>query len=317
MFSNGICDCYSGSPGSCGPLVAHGAYDLGLSRGGAGATPVHYTIAMGQLGLFATFFVVLAMCFKINHRDGLAGAMLVLATAIKPQMGFFFLLFSLLRFRPRLWLSATVVGLALVAVSVGQLWIHHVDWIPSLQENYRTVFQPGALDAHPGESNDPGPGNPYANVLLNLQYPLSAMLPNPRAVNLLTLALTAAMGVYTLWVQKRNRGSRGELLTYAMVAVLGLLAVYHRSYDAVLLLLPLAWAFQSLRTPDRGLAILTIILISPFFLPTPDFPTQMAMAVRLPRPIIDNWWWRTLVMPYQVYALLLMAVCLFCAGVAQ
>jgi hypothetical protein len=211
-------------------------------------------------------------------------------------------------------MSGAAVGIPLLAIGVGQLWIHHVDWIPTLQGNYQTEFKPGALDAHPGESNDPGPSNPYANVLLNLQYPLSAMLSNPRAVNLLTLGLTTAMGVFTLWTQRGNRDSRGEVLTYAMIAVLGLLAVYHRSYDAVLLVLPLAWALQSLRTPDRPLAILTIIFISPFFLPTPDLPTQMAIAVRLPQSIIDSWWWRILVMPYQVYALLLMAVCLLCAA---
>ena len=55
-------------------------------------SPIHLDISQGHVCLLAAFFVVLALRFDIESRDGLVGTILVLATATKPQMGFFFLL---------------------------------------------------------------------------------------------------------------------------------------------------------------------------------------------------------------------------------
>ena len=247
------------------------------------------------------------MLFQAKQCDWLVGLTLVMATAIKPQMGLFFLLYALCGLRWQTWAWAAIAGVTLWAIGVGQLWIHHIDWVSSLQEGYRQTLQPGGL-------NDPTPANPSTHLMLNLQYPLNMLIPHPAVANILALAFAAIMAGFALWAQRRNKDRRGTTLTYAIIAVLSLLAVYHRCYDAVLLLLPLAWAFMSLETPDRRLAILAIIFMLPFLVPGPIALAVMAEAGRIPHSISGTWWWRLLIMPHQVYALLLLAICLVCAA---
>ena len=280
---------------------------LGFMAAALALAPLHVTISQGQLGIFVAFCVVLAMFFEARRRDWLVGAMLVLATAIKPQMGIFFLLFALCRLRWRTWASAAIVGTALLTIGVGQMWMHNVDWIASLHDNFQSTFKPGAL-------NDPSTANPSTYLMLNLQYPLNMVLLNSSLANIVALGFAAVVGGFTLWFGRRNGDHRGETLTYAIVAVLTLLAVYHRCYDAVLLLLPLAWAFLSLQTSDRRWAILTIIFTLPFLVPGPTILAVMADAGRIPCVISDSWWWRLIVMPHQVYALVLLEICLLMAA---
>ena len=171
---------------------------------------------------------------------------------------------------------------------------------------------PGAFQAR--RRNDSGPANPTACYLLNLQYPLSLLLRSTAGAHLLTLGLAAAAGGATLWLQRRNTDRRGKLLTYSLIAVWGLLAVHNHSYGAALLVLPLAWAFQTLPTPDRPLAVLTILFSSPLCFPGVDIFDKLFRIGWVSQPVYEAWWWRTFVMPHRVYALVAVAACLFCAA---
>ena len=61
-----------------------------------------------------------------------------------------------------------------------------------------------------------------------------------------------------------------ELLELGALAVSSLLPIYHRFYDASLLVLPLCWAFVSLRKTGgrtRKVAAAALLLMTPFLIP--------------------------------------------------
>ena len=221
--------------------------------------PLHNCISLGQLVVPGLFLIVLGIYFETRHRDGLAGIMFVLATALKPQLGFFFLLFALSRLRWRTWLSAAIVGTILLVVSLGQLYFNHINWISSIQEDYRVAFQPGGVC-------DPSLANPTNFAMADLRVPLRLLFQNAAIASGLALGLAAVTGCAALWTLGKTRDRRTALLAYSIVAVFSLLAVYHGNSDAASLVLPLLWAFMSLKTSDRPIAILAIVFTVPFYI---------------------------------------------------
>jgi hypothetical protein len=269
--------------------------------------PTAHNIIIGQLAIPATFLIVLGLYCETRQRDWLAGVMLALATCVKPQMGVFFLLLALSHWRWRTWLSAAVVGVTLVVVSLGQLYIHHIDWISTLQENYRLLFSPGGL-------NDSSSANSIDYGMVDLQIPLRLLFSNNMLISFSALGLAGAMALATLWMLGKPRNRRDEVLAYSIVAVFSLLAVYHKHYDAILLALPLLWAFMSLQTSNRWPAVLTIVSTAPFyFVSWTGFLARAIMAGYLPQWIRAAWWWRILLVPHYAYALAFLAACLFYA----
>jgi hypothetical protein len=93
------------------------------------------------------------------------------------------------------------------------------------------------------------------------------------------------------------------------------MVAYHRFYDAVLLLIPLAWAISAIaqrRTVAAAWGVL--LLMVPFFLNAATVLKVMEQRAPLPAWLLDQWWWNTLVLPQQAWALLGMAVLLILAG---
>lgn len=85
--------------------------------------------------------------------------------------------------------------------------------------------------------------------------------------------------------------------------------VYHRYYDAALLLLPLAWAIGAVssgRRPVLGWCLL--ILSVPIFVNWATVMKYVEARAALPAWMLDEWWWNGLLMPLQAWSLLLMSV---------
>ena len=108
---------------------------------------------------------------------------------------------------------------------------------------------------------------------------------------------------------EREAGNDRELLELSTIAVISLLPVYHRFYDATLLVLPLCWAFVWLRR-ERASAALSLGLMLPFLIPGGTLLETMQIAGRIPRALTNHWWWEAVVMPHQVWALLFLSIVL-------
>jgi len=266
-----------------------------------------------------------------NRHDVMAGALLGLAVAIKPQMGGLFVLYLLLRrhWKATAWASAVVAVIVLIGLVRLQ---GTAGWIGDLKENLRS-FRFGGI-------GDPSQSNCFAYQLINLHYLLHTFIDSRVLVNALVYIVTGVSALFAVamalkgsntWKQQRNRRNikprkvpvpvlleplkskqiATEFSLLSVLAVLSLLVVYHRFYDATLLFIPLVWvATRFVQKPLGVVFWVSVIMLLPFLVPG---PAMLYLLVRegMVSPMVSNsWWWRSLVMPHEVWALCGLLACL-------
>jgi hypothetical protein len=193
--------------------------------------------ALGNTAGIAVSLCMIAVWCFLKERFLLAGVLcLALSLAIKPHdaglVWLFFLLAGGVHRKRALQTLAVTVVLSLAAI----LWVSHAapHWMPELRANLSETL------AH-GDLNDPGPASiafGHANMVIDLQSAISIFRDDPRIYNpasyLVCGALLLVWSVRTL----RSRFSLARAwLALGAVVPLAMLATYHRSYDAKLLLL--------------------------------------------------------------------------------
>ena len=70
-----------------------------------------------------------------------------------------------------------------------------------------------------------------------------------------------------------------------------LLPVYHRNYDAALLIFPLLWSLSPAAPQVHVHQRLALILMAPFAVPGAWMLESMQNAGRLPHYLTAEWWW--------------------------
>jgi hypothetical protein len=269
--------------------------------------PLRTTIASGQTGIAATAAIVSAVLLQRSGRGVAAGVMLGLATAVKVQLGLPFLLYVLWRRRWPTVGAATIVPVALTVVSVVRMAVAGVLWPTSWANNLTVLSAPGGI-------NDPGMLNPQRYSLVNLQYLLESLGVGGSWLVIITFGSIAAAGLVMVCLI-RGRYPHQELLALSIVAILGLLATYHRYYDAVILALPLAWAFCAVRSARQWQAIAILLLCSVFILPIPTNLWDLQQAGSLPTWLVGNVLWEPVILAHEVWALVLMVPVLIWAAI--
>src|ERR1700677_46936 len=99
--------------------------------------------------------------------------------------------------------------------------------------------------------------------MINLQVVFSSLSAGRSLANGLALGCVACLAGVWLWLCIKQR--RHELLEISTLFVLSLLPVYHRFYDAALLIWPLCGSI--LVVTRRSITLFMIALIFPFFIP--------------------------------------------------
>jgi hypothetical protein len=97
------------------------------------------------------------------------------------------------------------------------------------------------------------------------------------------------------------------------VAGLSLFPLYHRLYDAFLLILPMGWALMEFYGPQRKGARGALLLMLPFLVPGGTILEHLQFHERIPRTIAHSWYWTGVVMPHEIWFLLLLSLLLLCS----
>ena len=187
-------------------------------------------------GLVVSLTVIAVYCFLQNRFVPAGILCLAIALAMKPHDAgpiwlYFFLVGGVHRRRAVQTFALTAV-IAVAAV----LWLSHVapHWLQEYHSNLLTVTSPGGRD-NPGPTTQGGRG---IGQIISLQAILSLIWDNARFYNLAALLLSAPLIV--IWCVKTLRsGFSPRLAWFALASIvpLTMLPVYHRTYDARLLLL--------------------------------------------------------------------------------
>lgn len=264
--------------------------------------PAYETTKLGQTPIACTAALVAAMLLERRGLSRRAGLLYGLCAAIKVQIGLPFLAYVLWR---RRWGAAAVAG-ALLMVSTGAAVLRMETAAPSWAGSWSANL---AQTATGGGANDPSPLNPMRSGMINLQYPLHVVIQSPVMVNGLTLVLVGVGALATVRLIRGGDSAR-ELLALSLVAVLTLLVVYHRNYDAVLLAIPIAWACGVLHTEARWQGVVLLVLAANYLAPTPMALEWLERQALLPGWLTKGWLWELVLLPQQVWVLVLMTLVL-------
>ncbi len=242
----------------------------------------------------------------------LAGVAIGFAAIIKPQLGLLFLVYELGRLR---WRSVAggLAGIALL-LSVGAVRLS-VAGIPWWESWVR----------HMGEFATVGDGNPtdtahFRYQMINLAYPLYAMLRDGPVPAMLVYAILGALCLAYFIVDLRRGRERGEghgeLLSLSMTACVTLLIAYHRAYDAVILAIPLAMAWRGVFAgrhddsphlesyPGRTAYILILVLLLPFLAPGAGILSRAEELSWVPGWLSGTLLWKGVIVPHATWSLL-------------
>ena len=206
-------------------------------------------LGMGNPATFACALAVIGtMLFLIGRYVPLGAVLLTLSLAVKPQVAGLIIVYLLVRGVGRRWAALSLAGgFAFLMAGILVLEMHPAsrNWLPSLRANLAECVMPGRV-------NDPTPANPQVG-LTNLQTLTSVFLANPRAWS--AVALGIALVLFVLWVavvRKLESGVPNHFLALPPLLVWSLFPVYHRSCDALILLL----SFPMIVTVLRGRKVL-------------------------------------------------------------
>lgn len=194
-------------------------------------------LLLGNSAGLVVSLCTIAVCCLVRQRFVLIGiACLAIAMVMKPQdAGLPWLYFLLAGGTHRKRALATLALVICLSVPAA-LWIAWVapHWPHDLNQELATTSQRG-------EENDPGPasaGGHGIGMIINLQAAVSTIKDDPRVYNIASYCICG--GLLAFWVFRTLRAPLSEQNAWyaiAAVAALTMLPVYHRAYDARLLLL--------------------------------------------------------------------------------
>ncbi len=262
--------------------------------------PFHTGLANGNSTVLVVGACAAAIWAAQNRRDVTAGILFGVACSLKPQIGALLVLYYLAQRRWRLFATAVACAAGLVLVAVLYLQFRGVSWIQDYLHNAKGFVSANQID-------DFSSANPIRFTLINLQVPLFSITGHSSSANLLAFAIGGFLLCTWLYLITRARDNTPELLSLAAISVIGLLPVYHRFYDAVLLVVPLCWCMTGVAGRLKTIVRISLLLMTPFLIPGTVLLQQFARNGRVPDAVMDSWWWNCIVMPHETWALLLLS----------
>lgn len=262
-------------------------------------------LAIGNpAGVTVGLCVIAAWCF-INKRFAPVGVLcLAISLALKPHDAGLVWLFFLLAGGAFRKLALRVLLVVVVSALPFVLWVTHVSphWMQELHSSLQWFEARGGI-------NDPGPASftsPGVIRAIDLQATISVFKDDPRFYNSLSYTLCGALLLaWSITVLRSRRDSAKAWLALAAVAALSMLPIYHRPYDAKLLLLTvpgcaMLWAEGGLigwiavlvtasgilSTGDLPLALLSMLERNIHLAPGGVFGELVTVTILRPTPLI-------------------------------
>ena len=215
---------------SCAPILSGSLIAFLL------ANSVEVVIIGNPAGIAVALCAMAVWCFLRDRLVQIGVLCLAVSLAIKPQdAGLVWLYFLLAGGVYRKRALQTVLVAAVFSLPV-VLWVGHVapNWMHEMFSNV------SAYSAH-GGINDPGPASAGARgigLVVNLQRVISAIWDDPHIYNPVSYLICAPLVLIWVFVTLLSRSSPPRmLLGIAAIAALSMLPVYHRGYDAKLIVL--------------------------------------------------------------------------------
>jgi len=264
--------------------------------------PLHTGLATGNISMAAAALAGLLFCEMHAGHKWAAGICLAAIVGLKPQIGLPLLIYYAFR---SFWLPCGIAtGGTLLSFAIGALRLSRLGtvWTYDFFRNTRVFVGSNLFD-------DFSQRNPIRFTLIDLQVPFSYLVQDRTLTIVVALAVTLTVAILWLVLFRKER-NHDDLLNISTIAILSLLPVYHRFYDASLLVLPLCWTICTHSTALAHLRRICWVLMVPFLIPGASLLQQVSSEGLLARYVVNSWYWNFFVMPHETWALLALVVTL-------
>ena len=214
-------------------------------------------------GFLVPFTIIAAWCFLENRFVWVGVVCLAVSLILKPHnAAFIWILFALFSSGSRRQATRTLLLVAFVSIPA-TAWAFHISprWIQEFSSNLQVLNGPGG-------ASDPSVSHGTCG-LVNLQAVTSLIWSDPRTYNLVTYLICAPLFLVWIIISLKPGGANRAWFALAAIAPLSLLPVYHRQYDAKLLLLAVP-AFAILWSRGKALAWSSLSITGVAFLVSGD-----------------------------------------------
>jgi hypothetical protein len=305
---------------TCGAIIAAGAmagirWDSPAAGWFGGvillSPPLQIGFLAGQPAVAATALLVLGALAAMRDRHLLAGICFAFGSCLKLQLGLpLILLCFFIPGKRRGAIYASLILAAVLAVLLVKIRIDHINSLQGWFANIRSVAQPGGMD-------DFALQNSERFHMLNFQLLFAALIGNRRLVDVLSVGSSLLLAM--LLLLRMTRSSDNPAANRAGVAVLReaparldmlrclaaaaplcLLPVYHRYYDAVILIFTLAWAVRESVRPRPWPAMAAGVILCIAFMTPMSIASRLAAGLPASAETAVN----LLLIPFRVWALL-------------
>jgi len=124
------------------------------------------------------------------------------------------------------------------------------------------------------------------------------------------VAWAAAALLFAMWFRAAVCVRGNSFLVLTALTAIAMLPVYHRFVDAVLLILPLCWAFRARGNDLKTLRWSTGVLAGVFVLPGSALMIVLAGRNLAPAVLTHSWMWQALLVSHQAWAVAALAIAL-------
>lgn len=212
------------------PLLAVIAMTLLLSFS------ARFGLRQGQLSIFVAVLICLGLLAAASFRHWWTGFLFALAS-IKPATAIPFLILFFRRVHWKVWLTLGVTGLAMVMISTSPSNI-----MPRCLDCLNNI----ADMAKAGHDNDPSYLNSNNIEVLGADHALYRLgVHNWKWMLLLQWSWLRVIGSVLTWITVKQYDSRPGVI--GLLACYSMMFLYHRVYDAVILIVPFLYAARQVR----------------------------------------------------------------------
>lgn len=274
--------------------------------------PVHELFGWAQPSGPTISFIILGAWAAMSRRDVLAGILLALATAIKPQLGGLFFIYFLLKGRQRVVIAYAAVIAVLFAVAIIPMQLRGINLMRGWLAGVAATDGPGGM-------NSTAVGGPARFYMLHIQVILNVLIESRNLMNFLAGTIVGVAAAVFAHLESRGRLEEqpaDELMELSFVAALALLPVYHRFYDAGILVLPMTWALANFRTRPL-MAMPLLAFIGTFFVPVIATVRLEELVSQWSPALTNSTIWNLFIDPWRVWIVLGCLAVLFRAAARQ
>jgi hypothetical protein len=263
-------------------------------------SPFHTGIALGQVSIVVICFMILSFLFYLKSWITLSAFLLAISVGLKPQLALFLVIFYILKKKYRILAIFCVMYASIIVFSeiypliidgnqIGSSWTM---WLGRVFAGYGVTGGERFL---------------YTDIdkfsTINIHVLISQFFYNSFLVKIISFITYFLMILVFIYIFLKNKEC-DDFVVFSVLSMLMLLPVYHRFYDASILIVPLMWSILKVKKikNDINLSLLAFLLL---VFSVPGGTILILLTPHLPQIIKNSAIWNFIILPHQVWILLI------------